>query len=401
MNRNRWILSAGALIALVSLGCGSGNRPYAPSGFGGALPTPRPTATPGGSVDTFPDFNITVPNRFPAGTLGADGTLAVSLAVRTNASVGGSVALSLQNPPGGVSATFSPASVSPSSSPVPVTMTLRVADPSKSGSVQILGKSGTIERLASASYSGFVAPSGFSIAIAPVAGQSSASRTRLFDVTLSQTSGSGDVSLDVDRTDRSGDAGGVLGLELPSGATVTGLPNSATLAAGETGKTFRLTVTLPEGATNFYYSFGVNAQRSGRKEKAAVAFLFAGTIGSLFEASSTASVAGNTDTVSVTYTPKSATFSGTLTVDRAADGTLVDSSGTSLTALPAGSVVSGLPQTLTFDGTGSPRTVTFTVTAPAGTPSTTYYGIRVRATTPGGDSLTDLVNLLQFGIGGG
>ena len=169
-------------------------------------------------------------------------------------------------------------------------------------------------------------------------------------------------------------------------------------SAGETGKTFRLTVTLPEGTTNFYYGFGVNAQRGGRKEKAAVAFLFSGTIGSAFEGSSTTRVSGNTDTVVVTYTPKSATFSGTLVVDRAADGTLVDSGGTNLTALPAGSVVTSLPQPLTFDGTGASRSATFTVTAPAGTPSATYYGIRVRATTSAGDSVTELVNLLQFGF---
>jgi hypothetical protein len=398
---NRWIFSLGALIALVSLGCGSGTRPYAPSGFEGVVATPRPTPTPTGVVDTFPDFSLTAPSVFPAPTLSSGGTLAVALTVRTNAAVGAPIALSLLNPPAGVTATFSPASVAPSSGPVSVTMTLRATDPSKSGSVQVLGKSGTIERTASTSYSGFVAPSGFGISIAPVGGQSNASLTRLFDVTLSQSTGSGGVSLDVDRNDRSGEAGGVIPLELPSGATVTGLPNSATLAAGETGKTFRLTVTLPEGATNFFYGFGVNAQRGGRKEKAALAFFFSGTIGSALEATATTSVVGNTDTVKVTYTPKSPTFSGTVTVDRAADGTLTDSqTGTSLTTLPAGSTVAGLPQTLTFDGTGSPRTLTFTVTAPAGTPSTTYYGIRVRATTSSGDSLTDLVNLLQFGIGG-
>ena len=116
-------------------------------------------------------------------------------------------------------------------------------------------------------------------------------------------------------------------------------------------------------------------------------------------ASPQVSVSGRTDTVVLTYTPKSATFSGTVTIDRAADGTLVDGSGTTLAALPAGTVVTGLPMTLTFDGTGAARKATFTVTAPPGTPSTTYYGIRVKAAVSGSDAASEAVLLLQF-LGG-
>lgn len=399
----RLLLALLALAALTAVGCG-GNTPYSPRRFGGVVatptPSPTPTPTPGPSTgtDTFPDFNITAPFTFPGPTLGADGTLAVPLTVRTNSSLGSSITLSLQNPPAGVSATFSPATVSPSSSPVAVTMNLRVTDPSRSGTVQILGKSGTTERLASATYSGYVAPSGFAIAIAPVAGQSNGSRTREFDVTLSQTTGSGDVFLNVDRSNLSG--GTVLiPLELPRAATVTGLPNSVTLPTGATSRTFRLTVTLPEGALNFFYGFGVTAERDGRREKAATEFLYSGA--SQFTVSQSVRVSGNTDTVELTYTPLNASFTGTLTIDRAPDGTLVDGSGTSLAALPAGSTVSGLPASLSFDGTGAARKATFTVTAPAGTPSTTYYGIRILATSPGSDARTESVLLLQFGIGGG
>ena len=398
---SRLFLMLAALAALLTLGCG-GNTPYSPAVFGGTVapPTsaPTPTPGPGSSTDTFPDFNITAPSTFPAPTPGTDGILSVALTVRTNAAVGSAITLALQNPPVGVSATFSPATVSPSSSPIPVAMTLKVSDSSKPGSVQVVGKSGTIERLAQVNYSAYVAPTGLSIAIVPVAGQSNGSRTREFDVTLSQTTGSGDVFMDIDRSDLTG--GSVLvPLKLPTAATVTGLPNSVTLPSGTTMRTFRLTVTLPADTLNFYYGFGVYAERGGRRERAATELLYAGE--STFTVSSNARVSGNTDTVELTYTPKSASFNGTLVLNRATDGTLVDAGGTTLASLPAGTTVTGLPQTLTFDGTGTSRKATFTVTAPAGTPSITYYGIRVRATSPGSEASTESVTLLQFGIGGG
>ena len=106
---------------------------------------------------------------------------------------------------------------------------------------------------------------------------------------------------------------------------------------------------------------------------------------------------GLTNTVKLTYTPTNSTFNGTLSVTRAADGTLVeDGTGTALQPLPAGAVVSGLPQTLTFDGTGAPRSVTITITAPSGTSSTTYYGIRLNARYVSGDTADESVVLLQF-----
>ena len=158
---SRLFLMLAALAALLTLGCG-GNTPYSPAVFGGTVapPTsaPTPTPGPGSSTDTFPDFNITAPSTFPAPTPGTDGILSVALTVRTNAAVGSAITLALQNPPVGVSATFSPATVSPSSSPIPVAMTLKVSDSSKPGSVQVVGKSGTIERLAQVNYSAYVAP---------------------------------------------------------------------------------------------------------------------------------------------------------------------------------------------------------------------------------------------------
>lgn len=398
MNRSLLLAALAALFLLV--GCG-GSRPYAPAAFTGAGPTPTPAPTaPPGVVDTYPDFSVTVERgeSFVTPVLGADGTLTVALTVRTNAALTAPVALSLKNPPAGASATFSPTSVSPSSSPVAVTLTLKVADPSKSDSLLIVGKSGSVERTTSLFYTGYVAPSGFSIALAPVAGQSSGSRTQLFDVTLSQTAGSGAFSLSVDRNDLSGD-GALIPNALPSGATVTGLPDSVTLSGAS--QTFLLTVTLPVDATSFFYGFGAKATRGGRTESAATQFFYAGAASSPVTVSQQASVSGVVDTVKLTYTPKSDTFSGTIVVDRLPDGDLGSQGGKPLLTLPAGSVVSGLPQTLTFDGTGSPRTATFTVTAPAGTTSANYYGIRAGATSPGSDVTLESVVLLQFGIGGG
>lgn len=396
---NRWLFVSGAALVALSLaliGCGSGgNRPYAPGAFDGtvATPTPTPTPTPGGLSDTFPDFNITPPD-FGSGTLtlAADGTLTANLVVRTNASVGAPIALSLRNPAAGVSATFSPASVTPSSNPIPVTMQLRVPNASQGGSVRIYGKSGTIERTASLSYSAFVAPSGFSIAIVPVAGQSNSSRTRQFDVTLSQTSGSGQFSLSIDSSNLSGDAGGIIPSRLPLGSDITGLPSTATLSGSS--QTFRVTATLAADANPFYYGFGVRATREGRTETAAVAFLY--DTSSSFTLAQQVSVSGNTDTIKLTFTPQNPAYEGTVVVDRTPDGNLVDGSGQTLATLPAGTVVSGLPQTLTFDGTGQSQVATFTVTAPAGTPNNIYYGIRVKGTAIGSE--VETVLLLQFGI---
>ena len=388
----RTVLLFAALAALIA-GCGSGKTPYSPALFGGivATPTPGPTAPPSTGGTVFPDFNITAASVNTLPTLGADGTLSVTLTVRGTKTLTDPVTLSLKNPPAGVTATFSPASVTPTSAGVPVVATIRAADPSKSGSATILGRSGTVERTASVFYNPFVAPSGFSIAIQRVEGQSDGSRVRQFDVTVAQTTGSGEFSLDVDRSDRTGDSSSpVIPLATPAATSFIGLPLSTALAAGETSKTFRLTVTLPDGTVNFYYGFGVNAERGGKKERASVAFLYSGE--SQFNVSANASVVGLTDTVKIAYTPRNATFAGTLTVDRAADGTL----GGDLVALPAGTVVTGLPQTLTFDGTGAARTATFTVTAPPGTSTTTHFGIRVRAATSGSDGSTEIVPLLQF-----
>ena len=60
-----------------------------------------------------------------------------------------------------------------------------------------------------------------------------------------------------------------------------------------------------------------------------------------------------------------------------------------------------MPKSASFDGTGTARKATFTVTAAMGTSSTTYYGIRVRATSSGSEGQTERGTLLQFGIGGG
>ena len=387
------------LVALAALaGCGSGTRPYAPAALTGAGPTPTPAPTaPPGVVDAYPDFSVTGPNANLA--FGADGTLTTTLTVRTNAAVTAPVALSLKNPPAGVTVTFSQASVPSSSEPVSVTMTVKASDPSQSGSLIVVGKSGGVERTTGLYYTGFVAPSGFSVAIAPVAGQSDGSRTRLFDVTLSQTAGSGPISLSVDRFDLSG-GDPLIPNALPLNTDVTGLPDSATLSGAS--QTFRLTVKLPSDAASIFYGFGVKAARGGRTEKAATQFFYAGGDSSPVTVSQQVNVSGNTDTVKLTYTPKSATFAGTVVVERIADGDLGTAPGVgALQPLPAGSVVAVLPQTLTFDGTGSPRTATFTVTAPAGTPSTTYYGIRVRSTASGSAAILENVLLLQFGFGGG
>ena len=400
---NRIFLALAALVALMTIGCGSGKTPYAPASYTGAVttPTPAPTAPPTTLNDTYPDFNLTGSAvTFPAPAFSPDGTLTLTLTVRTNAALTTPIALSLKNAPVGVSATFSPASVSPSSSPTTVTMTLKATDPSVSGSLNVVGKSGSVERDETIFYTGYVAPSGFAIAIVPVAGQSSSSRTRLFDVTLSQTAaGSGPISLGVNYNDTSG-GDPLLPFARPAAATATGLPGSVTLSGAS--QTFRLTVTLPKDISSFFYGFGVTAMRGGRTEKAATQFFFAGAASSPVDVSQQVSVAGNVDTVKLTYTPKSATFAGTIVVNRLADGDLgvVPGAGV-LNPLPAGFVLSGLPQTLTFDGTGAPRTATFTVTAPAGTPSTTYYGIRVGATQTGSDVTLENVLLLQFGFGGG
>ena len=381
----RFYLFALAAFSIFLIGCGGGSSSTTTSGSG----------SNGALSSSLPDFDLEVNfanNATP--TFDANGNFQFNLNVRGNNQVTAPIALSLSNPPMGVTATFSPASVTASAAGVPVKATIHSNDPTINTEITLSGKSGTLERFATIRPNPYVAPSGFSIVIKHVSSDDGA-LIRTFDVVLSQTFGSGEIALRVDKNDLTTTEYPTFPTTLPADTVYSGLPAGYTFAPGETSKTFRVTVELPISVSFGAYGFGVTAARGGRTEKAPIGIAYTG--GSTFSVSGFTTLTGLNMKVDYTLTPKSATYVGAVTIDRGPDGTLTDiETGGILTALPSGATVTGLPTTLTFDGTGTAKTASFNIKLPDGTSTLFPFGIRAISKFPNGMTASESVLKLDY-----
>ncbi|MGC4047697.1 MAG: hypothetical protein QM758_28220 [Armatimonas sp.] len=214
-------------------------------------------------------------------------------------------------------------------------------------------------------------PNVFTVTVVPVSGQLTSSRIRLFDVTVIEESGSGEVALTIDTANHPNAQG------LPEGTTISGPPPVVTLPAGS--MTFRVTVTLPEGATSEKYGFGVKAVRGGRTETATTAFLY--QVATQFNITARAEEIFEPHRVEIEVDckPQDSSFAGTVSVERIADGNLTDSNGQPLVPLPADWEIIQLPQNVTFDGTGASKNFWFFINPGVRPLQNTMYGVRIRA----------------------
>ncbi len=150
----RIYLTSLALITVCLIGCGGGSSSTTTSGSG----------SNGALSSSLPDFDLEVNfanNVTP--TFDANGNFQSDMNVRGNNQVTAPIAISLSNPPAGVTATFSPASVTASAAGVPLKATIHSNDPTISTEITLAGKSGTLARFATIRPNPYVAPSGFSI----------------------------------------------------------------------------------------------------------------------------------------------------------------------------------------------------------------------------------------------
>lgn len=214
-------------------------------------------------------------------------------------------------------------------------------------------------------------PNNFTLDVVPVAGQLANSRVRLFDVTLIETAGTGEITLSVDRANHTG------AQELPATTTISGPPPVVTLPAGS--MTFRMTVTLPEGASAQTYGFGIKAVRGGRTETDTASFVYQVATPMTITAKAEEIFEPHRVEFDVDLTPQQANFAGTVTVERVADGTLTDSNGQSLVPLPADWEIVQLPQNVTFAGNGATKNIRFAINPGTRPEQNTLYGIRIRA----------------------
>ena len=381
----RFYLFALAAFSIFLIGCGGGSSSTTTSGSG----------SNGSLSKSLPDFYLAV-NDEAGQTLVFDssGNATLTMKVRGNSFVASPIVLTLSNPLAGVSATFEPASVTASATPVSVKVSIHTNDPSKEMRVAISGKSGALERFESPLVGAYVAPSGFSIAITHVSTDTGA-LTRTYDVVLSQTSGTGEFALKVDRNNLSTTEFPFIPSSISLGTDFSGLPATYAFPAGESTKTFRLTVTLPQSTVTGIYGFGVAASRGGRTETASIGLNY--TAGLLFGVSGATTTTGLTTKVDYTLTPRSANFTGVVVVNRGADGMLIDpDSGAFLTPLPSGTVVTGLPSNLAFDGTLASRTASFNVTLPSGTSTQFPFAVRIVSKLPDGTTTNESVLKLDF-----
>ncbi len=218
---------------------------------------------------------------------------------------------------------------------------------------------------------------------------------RTFDAVLSQTFGSGEIALSVDKNNLTTTEFPTFPTTLPVDTVYSGLPAGYTFAPGETSKTFRVTVELPISVSFGAYGFGVTAARGGRTEKVPIGIAYTG--GSTFSVSGFNTLTGLNMKVEYTLTPKSANYVGAVTVDRGTDGTLTNiETGAILTALPSGVTVTGLPATLTFDGTGAARTASFNVKLPDSTSTNFPFGIRLASKFANGTTAGESVLKLDY-----